>query len=117
MNSPSMDEPAGVAVSSSPAPDKTSTGPILDSHFRKRFGGQSHEFVLEVEFQAAPGITILFGPSGAGKTTLLDCVAGLATPDAGRIAAGQRILFDANKSENVPVAKRGVGYVLKVAGA
>jgi putative ABC transport system ATP-binding protein len=28
---------------------------------------------------------ILFGPSGAGKTTILDLVAGLDTPDSGRI--------------------------------
>jgi len=66
-----------------------------------------------VEFNAGPGFTILFGPSGAGKTTLLDCVAGLATPDAGRISIGERILFDANTSVQVPVARRGLGYVLQ----
>ena len=31
------------------------------------FAAPAQEFVLEVEFQAAPGFTILFGPSGAGK--------------------------------------------------
>ena len=33
---------------------------------------------------------------GRAKRLLLDCVAGLAKPDAGRIAIGDRILFDAD---------------------
>ncbi len=71
------------------------------------------EFALEVEFQASPGFTILFGPSGAGKTTLLDCVAGLTKPDSGRIAIGDRVLFDAARPIDLPVAKRRVGYVFQ----
>ena len=85
----------------------------LVAQFRKRFAAQSQEFVLEVEFQAAPGFTILFGPSGAGKTTLLDCVAGLATPDSGRIAIADQILFDLAERTDLPVAKRRVGYVFQ----
>ncbi len=88
-------------------------GPLLAAQFRKRFAAQAQEFVLEVEFQAAPGFTILFGPSGAGKTTLLDCVAGLATPDSGRITLRDRVLFDAAQRINLSVAKRRVGYVFQ----
>ena len=87
-----------------------STIPLLEARFRKQ---QSPQFVSEVEFQAAPGFTILFGPSGAGKTTLLDCVAGLARPDSGRIAIGNRVLFDSTRSTDLPVAKRHVGYVFQ----
>jgi molybdate transport system ATP-binding protein len=86
---------------------------LLDARFHKRFAAQAHEFNLEVEFQSAPGFTILFGPSGAGKTTLLDCVAGLAQPDTGRIAIGNRILFDAAQNIDLPVAQRHVGYVFQ----
>ena len=75
--------------------------------------GQGHEFVLKVDFQADAGFTILFGASGAGKTTLLDCVAGLARPDSGRIAVGERVLFDSKQTINVAVAKRHVGYVFQ----
>jgi molybdate transport system ATP-binding protein len=71
------------------------------------------EFSLDVDFTAGPGFTILFGASGSGKTTLLDCVAGLAAPDAGRIAVGERALFDTSTRVDVPVAKRVVGYVLQ----
>jgi molybdate transport system ATP-binding protein len=76
---------------------------------RKRFGS----FQLDCEFTAGAGFTILFGASGAGKTTLLDCVAGLTTPDAGRIASGDRLLFDSDQPTDIPVAKRNVGYVLQ----
>lgn len=76
----------------------------------KRLNGS---FVLEVDFVAPPGITILFGASGSGKTTLLNCVAGLMTPAAGRIAAGGRVFFDSARGLNVPVAGRGIGYVFQ----
>lgn len=111
------DEPAAIAVSSS-APalnenvDNTS-GPPLAAGFRKRFAAPAQGFVLEAEFRAAPGFTILFGPSGAGKTTVLDCVAGLTRPDSGRITIGDRILFDAAQHFSLPVAKRRIGYVFQ----
>jgi molybdate transport system ATP-binding protein len=95
----------------------------LSARIGKSFRSSDHEFSLDVNFTAAPGFTILFGPSGSGKTTLLDCVAGLAAPDAGRIAVGERVLFGANADSanpdsanprlDVPVARRGVGYVLQ----
>ncbi len=85
----------------------------LEACLRKRFDATSPEFVLDVDFQAAPGFTILFGSSGAGKTTVLDCVAGLTTPDFGRIALGSRVLFDAAHRMNVPIAKRRAGYVFQ----
>jgi molybdate transport system ATP-binding protein len=93
--------------------ESKSAHPALSAGIRKRFASTEREFSLDVEFNAGPGFTILFGPSGAGKTTLLDCVAGLATPDAGRISIAERTLFDANTSVQVPVARRGVGYVLQ----
>jgi molybdate transport system ATP-binding protein len=92
--------------------------PTLKARVRKSFPATEHGFSLDVDFMAAPGFTILFGPSGSGKTTLLDCVAGLAAPDEGRIVVGERVLFevnthDANIHMDVPVARRGVGYVLQ----
>ena len=97
-----------------PSPlERKSASSILTASIGKTLASREREFSLEVEFYAAPGFTILFGSSGAGKTTLLDCVAGLSTPDWGRIAVGERVLFDTNSRVNLPVAKRGVGYVLQ----
>jgi molybdate transport system ATP-binding protein len=118
MNDPRTIDTADDETTSSQPPqaEKRSlqpTAPQLDARFRKRFAAQSQDFVLEVEFHAAPGFTILFGPSGAGKTSLLDCVAGLVQPDTGRIAIASRTLFNAEQNINLPVAKRRVGYVFQ----
>jgi molybdate transport system ATP-binding protein len=87
--------------------------PTLSARIRKSFSATERPFSLDVDLSAAPGFNILFGPSGSGKTILLDCVAGLAAPDAGRIVVGERVLFDAGSRVSIPVAKRGVGYVLQ----
>jgi molybdate transport system ATP-binding protein len=71
----------------------------------------SASFDLDVSFAAPPGITILFGASGSGKTTVLRAIAGLLRPGGGRVAVGDRTLFDAARRIDVPVARRRVGYV------
>jgi molybdate transport system ATP-binding protein len=113
MSDPRTDESAAVAISPFVASDQKPTRPLLAARFRKGLASQAREFILEVDFQTAPGFTILFGPSGAGKTTLLDCVAGLAKPDSGRIIIGDRILFDNAQRVDLPVAKRRIGYVFQ----
>jgi molybdate transport system ATP-binding protein len=72
-------------------------------------------FMLDVALSAPPGITVLFGASGSGKTTLLRCIAGLARPDEGLIAIGDRILFDSKTGVDVAVQDRHVGYVFQQA--
>jgi molybdate transport system ATP-binding protein len=71
------------------------------------------KFLLNLELDVPPGITIVFGPSGAGKSTLLDCIAGLTIPESGRITVGSRILFDSNAGIDEPAARRRVGYVFQ----
>ncbi|HVL68305.1 MAG TPA: ATP-binding cassette domain-containing protein [Vicinamibacterales bacterium] len=68
-------------------------------------------FVLELHERLEGGITALFGPSGSGKTTTLDAIAGLRRPCAGRIAVGERVLFDAARAIDLPPHHRHVGYV------
>jgi molybdate transport system ATP-binding protein len=82
----------------------------LSVRVRKR---SSPAFLLDVAFVAEPGITMLFGESGSGKTTLLRCVAGLAQPDEGRIAIGERPLFDASTGTDVEPSRRRVGFVFQ----
>jgi len=52
-------------------------------------------FDLRVCFKAPAQRTVIFGPSGAGKGLTLQAVAGLLTPDGGRIAFNDEVLFDA----------------------
>ncbi len=73
----------------------------------------SAPFELDLTQDFAPGITVLFGPSGAGKSTLLDCIAGLQTPDVGRIALGEEVFFDASQSILLPPQRRRIAYVFQ----
>jgi molybdate transport system ATP-binding protein len=70
-------------------------------------------FLLDVEFVADPGITILFGHSGSGKTTILQCIAGLLRPDEGRIVSGDQVLLDTETRVDTAVSKRNIGYVFQ----
>jgi molybdate transport system ATP-binding protein len=73
----------------------------------------SPHFELDVAFTAPPGITILFGASGSGKSTVLRAVAGLLRPDRGRIATGNRVLFDTTAAIDMPARHRRIGYVFQ----
>ncbi|HEX4785652.1 MAG TPA: molybdenum ABC transporter ATP-binding protein [Candidatus Sulfotelmatobacter sp.] len=113
MTASHTDETAAIALSPQLSSQNPSADSALHAQFRKRFATPNQQFVLDAEFHAAPGFTILFGPSGAGKTTVLDCVAGLTQPDSGRIAIGTRVLFDAAQRVNLAVEKRRIGYVFQ----
>jgi molybdate transport system ATP-binding protein len=81
----------------------------LDVALTKRLPG----FTLDVAWSAGDGVAVLFGPSGAGKTLTLQCLAGLIRPDAGRIALGERVLFDAAGGVDEPPQRRRIGYVFQ----
>jgi molybdate transport system ATP-binding protein len=70
-------------------------------------------FRLQGAFASDAAITALFGRSGCGKSTLLNLVAGLLRPERGRIAVGDRVLFDSAAGIDVPAEKRRVGYVFQ----
>jgi molybdate transport system ATP-binding protein len=80
---------------------------VIELDFTLRQGA----FQLELHEQLKGGITALFGPSGAGKTTTLDAIAGLRRPSSGRIAIGDRVLFDASRGIDLPPHTRHIGYV------
>ena len=58
-------------------------------------------------------ISGLMGASGSGKSMTLKCIAGIETPDQGRIVLNDRVLFDSEKKINVPIQKRNVGYMFQ----
>ncbi len=73
----------------------------------------AQNFILEANFTAPAGFTILFGRSGSGKTTLLNSIAGLASPASGRIALDSKILFDAVAKIDLSPTQRSVGFVFQ----
>ena len=68
-------------------------------------------FSLDFAATLGDGVSALFGPSGAGKTTVLDAIAGLRNPARGRVAVGDRVLFDSRARVSLPPHLRRVGYV------
>ena len=55
----------------------------------------------------------MLGPNGAGKTTLLRILAGLLSPDEGRVVLDGRVLDDTSTGEHVPPEARPVGVVFQ----
>ena len=71
--------------------------------------------VQGVSFTVEPGeFYTLLGASGCGKTTTLRCVAGLETPDSGRIAIGDQVVFLSGANRVVePPNRRDIGMVFQ----
>lgn len=87
---------------------------MLEITIKKRLDSdRGGTFDLNVSFTANGGITILFGPSGAGKTTTLRAIAGIVSPDAGRISVGDVVYFDSKTATNLTIQRRRVGYVFQ----
>jgi molybdate transport system ATP-binding protein len=80
---------------------------------KKQMGSGRRVFNLEVSFASDKDMVVLFGPSGAGKSLTLQAIAGLITPDAGRIVVGERVLFDSSRHITVPARHRDIGYVFQ----
>src|SRR5262245_14917168 len=82
---------------------------MLAVDVEKRLGG----FSIAARFETASGVTALFGPSGSGKSSLVNMIAGLVTPDRGRITLADTVLFDSKERINVPAHRRRIGYVFQ----
>jgi len=88
---------------------------MIQVRIRKTFPVRpdSSGFSLDLEFQAAAGVTVLFGPSGSGKTLTLDSIAGFVRPDEGRVLLDDQILFDGATGVHLPPQARNCGYVFQ----
>jgi molybdate transport system ATP-binding protein len=82
---------------------------MLAVDLEKQLGG----FSVAAKFDAPDGVTALFGPSGSGKTSIVSMVAGLVTPDRGRIMCNGTLLFDSVGGVNQPPHRRHIGYVFQ----
>jgi molybdate transport system ATP-binding protein len=77
---------------------------------RKRL---SRNFSLDVEFENHEGCLGILGVSGCGKSMTLKCIAGIETPDEGRIEVNGRTLFDSAGKINLKPQVRRTGYLFQ----
>ncbi|MFT4193220.1 ABC transporter ATP-binding protein [Ottowia sp.] len=72
----------------------------------KRFGSVTALNHIDLQVRQGEFLTLL-GPSGSGKTTLLTMIAGLDSPDEGRIVIGQKDVT------HLPTNQRNIGLVFQ----
>ncbi|MBE0689285.1 MAG: ABC transporter ATP-binding protein, partial [Anaerolineae bacterium] len=87
---------------------------ILLENVSKRFEQTSGGHIVPIQALDHVSLRItsgqvlaVLGPSGCGKSTLLRLIAGLITPDSGRI------LYDNVELPDIPSQERGVGMVFQ----
>jgi ABC-type sulfate/molybdate transport systems ATPase subunit len=70
-------------------------------------------FQLAVEFATDAAPLGLLGPSGSGKSMTLRAIAGLETPDRGRIVLNGNVLFDSARKINLSARERRIGLLFQ----
>ena len=81
---------------------------------RKNLAGAAGNLQLDVRMHIEHGAFVtLFGSSGAGKTSVLRMLAGLTSPDSGRIEVAGEIWFDSDKRIVLAPQQRSLGMVFQ----
>jgi molybdate transport system ATP-binding protein len=81
----------------------------LEVNIKKNFKG----FSLHVDFQTSGEYLGILGASGSGKSLTLKCIAGVETPDEGRIVLNDRVLYDSQNNINIIPQSRNIGYMFQ----
>lgn len=71
------------------------------------------DFSLKVKLQSSTASIGILGASGSGKSMTLRCIAGIETPDKGKIIINGKTVFDSEKKINYKPQKRRVGYLFQ----
>jgi ABC-type sulfate/molybdate transport systems ATPase subunit len=74
---------------------------------------QLPHYRLEVAFTVDKDPLAILGASGSGKSMTLRCIAGIETPDRGRIVLNGRVLFDSQRRINLPPRLRRIGFLFQ----
>lgn len=81
----------------------------LEVDIRKKL----RDFDLQVSFSEQRKRIGILGASGCGKSMTLKSIAGIETPDTGKICADGRVLYDSARKINLRPQKRNIGYLFQ----
>ena len=81
----------------------------IEVNIEKKYKG----FNLSISFEGRGESLGLLGASGCGKSLTLSCIAGIVTPDRGRIVLNDRVLFDSVRDINLPPRQRRIGMLFQ----
>lgn len=70
-------------------------------------------FNLDIHFQGTSKRIGILGASGCGKSMTLKSIAGIETPDTGKIQIGDKVFFDSENKVNEKPQKRNIGYLFQ----
>lgn len=71
------------------------------------------DFELNIQLQSPTERIGILGSSGCGKSMTLKCIAGIVTPDEGRIVVDGVTFFDSEQKINLPPQKRRTGFLFQ----
>jgi molybdate transport system ATP-binding protein len=70
-------------------------------------------FTLDIAFETDGEYLGILGASGCGKSMTFKCIAGIETPDEGRIVLNGNVMFDSEKKINLKPQERKIGYLFQ----
>lgn len=70
-------------------------------------------FDLGIKLRVEGGTLGILGASGCGKSMTLKMMAGITSPDSGRISYDGTVFYDSQKKISLPVQERKVGYLFQ----
>ncbi|GAA5096665.1 ATP-binding cassette domain-containing protein [Wohlfahrtiimonas larvae] len=79
----------------------------------KTLTAYKRSFTLNATYQTEANRLVILGASGSGKSVLLKTIAGLITPDSGKITLQDRCLFDSTKKINLKPQQRSLAYLFQ----
>ncbi len=87
---------------------------MISVDIEKKLRAYKGQQVLKIAAQFPSGsITKIYGPSGSGKTTFLKIIAGLITPEKGKITVDDAVWLDTDSKFSLSPQKRRTGFVFQ----
>src|SRR5436190_1985751 len=90
--------------------------PLIVEDVRKKYrqGSETIEALAGISLEVNRGqFLAVMGASGSGKSTLLHLMAGLASPDSGRVVVSERDLSGMNDKQLTLFRRRHIGLVFQ----